>query len=61
LSELDELDRLRRLITMFTSEISTAPTPRLSAFLAWAREHLAKREARLTANAMEKRMEAVIR
>ncbi|WP_295813331.1 hypothetical protein [uncultured Nitratireductor sp.] len=58
LSELDELDRLRRLISMLTSEISTAPTPRLSAFLAWAREHLAKREALLTANAMEERLEA---
>ena len=58
LSELDELDRLRRLITMLTSEISTAPTPRLSAFLAWAREHLATREARLTAKAIEERLEA---
>ena len=57
LSELDELDRLRRLITMLTSEISTAPSPRLSAFLTWAREHLATREARLTAEAMEERLE----
>jgi hypothetical protein len=55
LSELDELDRLRRLITMLTAEISAEPTPRLSTFLAWAREHLAKREARLLAQAIEAR------
>jgi hypothetical protein len=58
LSELDELDRLRRLITMLTTEVSAEPTSRLSAFLAWAREHLAKREARLSAQAIEDRFEA---
>jgi len=44
LAELAELDRLRTLIAMLISEISAEPTPRLSAFLAWAKEHLAKRE-----------------
>lgn len=58
LSELDELDRLRRLIAMLTEEVSAEPRPRLSAFLAWAREHLAKREARLSPRAMEERFEA---
>lgn len=58
LSELDELDRLRRLITMLTAEVSAEPTSRLSAFLAWAREHLAKRETRLSAQAIENRFEA---
>ena len=58
LSELDELDRLRRLTAMLTQEVSVEPRPRLSAFLAWAREHLAKREARLSRRAMEERFEA---
>lgn len=57
LSELDELDRLRRLIAMLTAEVPAAPTSRLSAFLTWAREHLAKREARLSAEAIEQRFE----
>ncbi|MGX7873150.1 hypothetical protein ACVDG5_010450 [Mesorhizobium sp. ORM6] len=57
LSELDELDRLRRLITMLTAEFPTEPRSRLSAFLAWAREYLAKREARLSAQVIENRFE----
>jgi hypothetical protein len=58
LSELDELDRLRRLIAMLTEEVSAEPTPRLSVFLAWAKEHLEKLEARLSAQAVEDRFEA---
>lgn len=58
LTELDELDRVRRLITMLSEEVSAEPTPRLSAFLAWAQEHLAKREAGLSAQAIENRFEA---
>lgn len=58
LSELDELDRLRRLISMLTTEVTAEPTPRLSAFLDWAREHLEKRESRLSAEAIEDRFEA---
>lgn len=58
LSELDELDRLRRLIAMLLAEASAKPTPRLSAFLAWGREHLIKREARLSVQAIEDRFEA---
>lgn len=57
LSELDELDRLRRLIGLLTAEVLAEPTPRLSAFLGWAREHLAKREALLSAQAIEERFE----
>jgi len=55
LAELDELDRLRRLIAMLAAEVPAGPTPRLSVFLAWAKEHLAKREARLSVQAMEER------
>jgi hypothetical protein len=58
LAELDELDRLRRLIAMLTTEVPADPTPRLSIFLAWAKEHLAKREARLSAQAIEHRFVA---
>ena len=58
LAELDELDRLRRLITMLTTQVPAQPTPRLSSFLGWAREHLAKREARLSAQAIEDRFAA---
>lgn len=58
LTELDELDRLGRLIAMLTNEVPSAPTPRLAAFLTWAREHLAKREALLSAHAIEDRLQA---
>lgn len=55
LAELDELDRLRRLIAMLTAEVPAEPMPRLLTFLAWAKEHLALREARLSAQALEDR------
>ena len=58
LVELDELDRLRCLITMLAAEVPAEPTPRLSAFLAWAKEHLAKREERLSSQAIENRFVA---
>lgn len=58
LAELDELDRLRRLIAMLTAEAPAEPTPRVSTFLAWAKEHLAKREARLSVQAIEDRFAA---
>ncbi len=58
LAELDELDRLRRLIAMLTTEVAVESTPRLSTFLAWAQDHLAKREARLSAQAIEERFAA---
>jgi hypothetical protein len=43
---------------MLTAEIPVGPTPRLSTFLAWAKEHLAMREARLSAQAIEDRFTA---
>jgi hypothetical protein len=55
LAELSELDRLRSLIAMLIAEIPAEPTPHLSAFLAWAKEHLTKRETRLSAQALEDR------
>ena len=58
LTELDELDRLRRLIVMLATDIPVEPMPRLSTFLAWAKEHLAKREARFSAQAIEHRFAA---
>jgi len=58
LAELEELDRLRRLIAMLSVEVADESTPRLSTFLTWAKEHLTKREARLSAEAIEDRFEA---
>ena len=58
LVELGELDRLRRLIILLTAEVPAEPPPRLSTFLAWAKEHLAKREARLSGQAIEGRFAA---
>jgi hypothetical protein len=58
LTELDELDRLRRLIAMLTAEVPAEPTPRLSTFLAWAEQHLTRRETRLSAQAIEDRFAA---
>lgn len=55
LAELSELDRLRSLIAMLIAEIPAEPPPHLSAFLAWAKEHLTKRETRLSAQALEDR------
>lgn len=55
LTELDELNRLRRLISMLTEKAPVELSPRLSAFLAWTREHLAQREARLSPQAIEDR------
>ncbi|HTV56921.1 MAG TPA: hypothetical protein VMI06_18660 [Terriglobia bacterium] len=43
---------------MLTAEILAEPTPRLSTFLAWAKEHLAKREAHLSPQAIEHRFAA---
>jgi len=58
LAERAELDRLRSLIAMLIAEIPAEPTPRLSAFLVWAKDHLVKREARLSAQALEDRFAA---
>jgi hypothetical protein len=58
LAELDELDRLRRLIAMLTTEVAAEPTARLTTFLSWAQDHVAKREARLSAPAIEERFAA---
>ncbi len=58
LAELAELDQLRNFIAMLVAEIPAEPTPRLSAFLAWAKDHLAKREARLSAQALDDRFAA---
>ena len=55
LAERAELDRLRSLIAKLIAESPAEPAPRLSAFLAWAKEYLAKREARLSAQAIEGR------
>jgi hypothetical protein len=55
LSELDKLDRLRRLIAMLNAAASAETGSRLSAFLAWAKEHLAKREDGFSPSAVEDR------
>jgi transposase-like protein len=43
---------------LFTWRQLTESKPRLATFLAWAKEHLAKHEARLSAQAIEDRFEA---
>lgn len=58
LVELDELDRLRRLVAILNAEVRAEPTPRLSAFLAWANDRVAKREERLSPDAIESRFAA---
>jgi hypothetical protein len=55
LAELDELDRLRRLLTQITAALSVEAKPRLSAFLAWAQAHLAEREKQFSAQGIENR------
>lgn len=53
LAELDELDRLRRLIGLLPTGASAQEMPRVAILLAWAKEHLAKREARLSPQGIE--------
>ncbi len=57
LSELQELERLRTQLALLERQMETAATPRVSAFLAWSREHLAAREARLSASSLESQFE----
>lgn len=59
LSELDELARLRRLLTQLSAAVSVEPKPRLSAFLAWATAHLQELEKQLSAEGMENRFAAM--
>ena len=56
LTELDELDRLRRLIVMLTTNVSAQSPPRLSTFLTWAKEYLEKREADFSPHVFEERL-----
>jgi hypothetical protein len=58
LAELDELNRLRRLVAMLAAEVPAEPTARVSTFLAWAKDQLAKRKAGLSARAIEDRFAA---
>jgi len=58
LSELHDLERLRVQLALLERQMEEAPTPRVSAFLAWSREHLAAREARLLPSSLEARFEA---
>jgi hypothetical protein len=55
LEELNELDRLRDLMTLLAQQALADPTPRLASFLAWTTDHLATREARLSAPSLEER------
>lgn len=57
-TELDELDKLRRLVSMLSAEMEGGPSLRLSAFLAWAHKQLKKRELRLSAESIENRFAA---
>lgn len=55
LSELDEIDRLRRLLPLITAGDDEEAGSRVRAFIAWASAHLADREAGLSAHALEDR------
>lgn len=57
LSEIDELARLRDLISMVSQHEPQADMPRLSAFLTWATEQAVSMEARLTTDALEARFD----
>jgi hypothetical protein len=56
LKELDELDRLRRLMALLSANIAISQTPRVSVFVTWAKQHLAQREAMLSAPELERRL-----
>jgi hypothetical protein len=58
LSELHDLERLRVQLELLERQVEEAPTARVLAFLAWSREHLAAREARLLPSSLEARFEA---
>lgn len=58
LAELDEIDRLRRLIGMLSTSYAGDKTPRVATFLEWARNQLAEREARVLPDGLERRFEA---
>jgi hypothetical protein len=57
LSEVQELERLRAQLALVAREAEINPTPRIATFLAWSREQLAAREARLSPSGLEKRFE----
>ena len=55
LGELQELDRLRDLMALLAKQVPVDPTPRVASFLAWATDHVAMREGRLSATSLEER------
>ncbi|TGX53703.1 hypothetical protein E5A73_09995 [Sphingomonas gei] len=55
LGELQELDRLRELMALLAKQAPVNPAPRVAGFLDWATDHLAMREARLSAPSLEER------
>lgn len=58
LSELEELDRIRRLVHLLAADVLGEPTNRLRTFLAWVEDHITNCEARLSARELENRFEA---
>ena len=53
-SDLEQLARIRQLMKSLTAGLAS-DTPRVSTFLAWAKEYLSKREGRLSARSIEER------
>ena len=58
LTELADLNRLRRLLAGLGDFRSVATPPRLATFLGWAAEELGARESRLSGEGLERRFEA---
>lgn len=57
LRELDDIGKLRQLITKLEREGVQARTPRVTLFLSWLEQDLARREARVSAHGLEARFE----
>jgi hypothetical protein len=55
LAELDELDKVRFLISKLEAEELKSELPRFSSFLHWTRENLEQRQRQLTSTAVEAR------
>jgi hypothetical protein len=55
LDDIDQIERLRRLITSLESRMSAGQHERVHEFLRWSRQHLEQREAALTPDILHQR------
>jgi hypothetical protein len=58
LSELEQLDRLRRLVSQLRDHAGLNPAGRVAEFVAWSERHLTGREAALSADGLNERFES---